>query len=354
MSIKLTDTQLVMLSTAAQRNDHCLVAAPNVKAAAAQKIAGKLIASGLVKEIKAKPGAPVWRRDDEAGQSYALKLTAVGAKAIAIDESAEAAYVGDEGNSREDVEQAGSCSQRPSAPDPSSAGANATAPARPSAPRGGTKLAEVVELLQRDRGATIDQLIDATGWLPHTTRAALTGLRKRGFALAIDRSDKERGSIYRIEKDPSAEKSAPAHSDVAQADCETSLEEGPSPRKIQSASSGVMPMRRHSGGAGGVSPPPAQRSDEATSLSDLIAGLADLDANGLRLQWRNHLGGTLPPICRVGCCSGSWRIRSRPPHSAVSTKRRCASFVNRKAKLPAPLKAVCLKLASPRRGRGPI
>src|SRR5208337_1373266 len=55
-----------------------------------------------------------------------------------------------------------------------------------------------------------------------------------------------------------------------------------------------MPMRRHSGGAGGVSPPPAQRLDEATSLSDLIAGLADLDANGLRLQWRNHLGGTPP------------------------------------------------------------
>ena len=55
-----------------------------------------------------------------------------------------------------------------------------------------------------------------------------------------------------------------------------------------------MPMRRHSGGAGGVSPPPAQRSDEATSLSDLIAGLADLDANGHRLQWRNHLGGTPP------------------------------------------------------------
>ena len=56
MSIKLTDTQLVMLSAAAQRTDRCLVAASNVKAAAAQKIAGKLIASGLVKEIKAKPG----------------------------------------------------------------------------------------------------------------------------------------------------------------------------------------------------------------------------------------------------------------------------------------------------------
>jgi len=55
-----------------------------------------------------------------------------------------------------------------------------------------------------------------------------------------------------------------------------------------------MPIRRHSGGVGGVSPPPAPRSDEAASLSDLIAGLPDLDANGLRLQWRNHLGGTLP------------------------------------------------------------
>ena len=55
-----------------------------------------------------------------------------------------------------------------------------------------------------------------------------------------------------------------------------------------------MSMRRHSGGAGGVYPPPAPRSDEAASLSDLIAGLTGLDANGLRLQWRNHLGGTPP------------------------------------------------------------
>ena len=88
MSIKLTDTQLVMLSAAAQRNDRCLVPAPNLKVAAAQKIAGKLIGAGLVKEIRAKAGAPVWRRDDEAGISYGLKLTAAGAKAIAIDESA--------------------------------------------------------------------------------------------------------------------------------------------------------------------------------------------------------------------------------------------------------------------------
>jgi hypothetical protein len=79
----------------------------------------------------------------------------------------------------------------------------------------GTKLAQVVELLQRDRGASIAELIVVTGWLPHTTRAALTGLRKRGFVTAIDRSDKERGSIYRAERSPAAEDSA-ARSGVAQ------------------------------------------------------------------------------------------------------------------------------------------
>ena len=35
--------------------------------------------------------------------------------------------------------------------------------------------------------ATIDEIVAATGWLPHTARAALTGLRKRGYAIASDR-----------------------------------------------------------------------------------------------------------------------------------------------------------------------
>jgi len=48
-------------------------------------------------------------------------------------------------------------------------------------------------------GATLAELVAATGWLPHTTRAALTGLRKRGYAVGIDRADKVRGSVYRIE-----------------------------------------------------------------------------------------------------------------------------------------------------------
>ena len=88
-------------------------------------------------------------------------------------------------------------------------------PAGPSAPRGGSKLAQVIELLQRDHGATIDELIAATGWLAHTTRAALTGLRKRGYAVAIDRSDDKRGSFYRIPADETGLAEGPASSETA-------------------------------------------------------------------------------------------------------------------------------------------
>ena len=57
--------------------------------------------------------------------------------------------------------------------------------------RAGTKQALIAGLLAREQGATLDELIAATGWLPHTTRAALTGLRRKGFAL--DKSSRENG-----------------------------------------------------------------------------------------------------------------------------------------------------------------
>ena len=52
-----------------------------------------------------------------------------------------------------------------------------------------TKRDQVAALLTRDEGATLDQMIAATGWLPHTTRAALTGLKKQGYAIDSDKID---------------------------------------------------------------------------------------------------------------------------------------------------------------------
>jgi hypothetical protein len=62
MSIKLSDTQLLMLSAAAQREDRCIAAPPNLKGAASQKVAAKLVAMGLAKEVKAGQRSHVWRR----------------------------------------------------------------------------------------------------------------------------------------------------------------------------------------------------------------------------------------------------------------------------------------------------
>ena len=52
-----------------------------------------------------------------------------------------------------------------------------------------TKRDQLAALLGRDGGATLNQMIAATGWLPHTTRAALTGLRKAGYAIDSDKLD---------------------------------------------------------------------------------------------------------------------------------------------------------------------
>jgi hypothetical protein len=191
MSIKFTDTQLIALSAAARREDRCLVMPEKLKGLAARKFADKLVAHGVVKEINAKPGTPVWRRDEETGRSYSLKLTAAGLKVIAVEEkeeeetglSAEAAAA----VAITDTSRSASISETPPMDSPNS-----------HAPRGGTKLAEVIDLLMRDGGATLADLVAATDWLPHTTRAALTGLRKRGYPVTLDRSDKARGSVYGI------------------------------------------------------------------------------------------------------------------------------------------------------------
>ena len=59
-----------------------------------------------------------------------------------------------------------------------------------------TKTSLVLGLLGRDEGATIEQMVGVTGWLPPTTRAALTGLKKKGHLLSSDKCDGIR--TYRI------------------------------------------------------------------------------------------------------------------------------------------------------------
>jgi hypothetical protein len=192
MPIKLSQTQRALLSAARQRKDQCLTPPAGANLSQVRNTAAKLKATGLVKEIKAKADAPAWRQDGSTGHTYSLKLTAAGLKATAAGEAKEVT---------------------PQAPGEANASVNGPDTANPAAtvgavetseglasvsPRQGSKLAAIVSMLLGQRGATLNQLVKATGWLPHTTRAALTSLRKRGYALTLDRSDSSRDSVYRI------------------------------------------------------------------------------------------------------------------------------------------------------------
>ena len=83
--LKLTDTQLVMLSAAAQRADGAVGLPENLKGAAAQKAAARLLREGLVEEVLAGRDLPAWRRD-QGDQPVALLITTLGKETIGVTE----------------------------------------------------------------------------------------------------------------------------------------------------------------------------------------------------------------------------------------------------------------------------
>ena len=66
----------------------------------------------------------------------------------------------------------------------------------PSPAKAPSKRDQLIALLKAEGGTTLDAMVTATGWLPHTTRAALTGLKKAGHV--IEREKTEGVSRYRI------------------------------------------------------------------------------------------------------------------------------------------------------------
>jgi Protein of unknown function (DUF3489) len=209
MQFTLTAKQRELLSEAAQRKDRLLAIPLRLKGAAAQKVAAKLVAAGLVKEVTAKAGATIWRRDAENEQGYALKLTATGLVTVAPEtqkktETAEAQDTSTAVNDRRSRRMSRSRPDRVpnSEIDRGEGGTDRDfshpANASPRSPRRGSKLDRILGMLAADMGATLDELTRVTGWLPHTARAALTGLRKRGYDVRLSRGDKEGASVYRV------------------------------------------------------------------------------------------------------------------------------------------------------------
>lgn len=62
-----------------------------------------------------------------------------------------------------------------------------------------TKRDQLIVLLKNEGGATLDEMTALTGWLPHTVRASMTGLRKSGLVVVREKVDNV--SRYRIAGD---------------------------------------------------------------------------------------------------------------------------------------------------------
>lgn len=65
-----------------------------------------------------------------------------------------------------------------------------------------TKKAQLISLLSVDNGADVTSLCKKLGWLPHTTRAALTGLRKSGYEIQLVKPGDGKPSRYHITNAP--------------------------------------------------------------------------------------------------------------------------------------------------------
>ena len=68
-------------------------------------------------------------------------------------------------------------------------------PTRPEKPEP-SKKERLRALIARRHGASLEKLVAELGWQPHTVRAAISGLRKSGVGIELDRSKKT--PVYRI------------------------------------------------------------------------------------------------------------------------------------------------------------
>ena len=62
----------------------------------------------------------------------------------------------------------------------------------------------VIAMLRRPEGATVDEVVSATGWQRHTVRGVFSGTLKKKLGLTLASAKEERGRVYRIAEPPRA------------------------------------------------------------------------------------------------------------------------------------------------------
>ena len=195
-SSALTDTHLVLLSAAARHPKGALTRPERMPEGTFARAAQRLLRRGLIEQVagQTRSGAA----DEGTDRVRRFRITHEGLTAIGIEPEPTLR----EASRRADPKQRGRRRAKQGSPETSAQpeiprAQVAVSGTKPTQHRPGTKRAHVIALLSREQGAQLSELMATTGWLAHTTRAALTGLRQKGYA--IERCKTADGtSAYRI------------------------------------------------------------------------------------------------------------------------------------------------------------
>lgn len=174
---KLTETQTIILSAGAQRPENIALPLPKGLAGAAASMAvTKMIEHGWLQEVDAnlRRGEPLWRETGD-GHGTTLVVTEAGLLAIGIEPVVVKTVVA--------ISQHAAETPTPKVP----------------TQRAGTKQALLIALLQTPKGATMEEIMAATGWQSHSARGAMSGALGKKLGLVVTSAkDGDRGRVYRI------------------------------------------------------------------------------------------------------------------------------------------------------------
>ena len=165
--IQLTDTQSIILSTACGRDDGMVFPiTAKLKGGAVGNVCKSLLKHALLEEVAATDLNTVWRHDEERG-SITLRATPLAYSTLVIADD----------------------------PAPATLIPSGTEPLR----RTSTKQDTLIAMLRAPEGATIAEIVAATGWLSHTVRGSMSGALKKKLGLTITSEKVDgRGRVYSI------------------------------------------------------------------------------------------------------------------------------------------------------------